>query len=105
MDSAVGDASPHIANMGRMIEVKNAFVNYKFCMYVSCNILMWSKYKSINVFLFPKDMENKMRNTLNDIYFGKTRDIVNALRWVLNFFLSIYSSIMHTFVPQKKFSK
>ncbi|XP_015754209.1 PREDICTED: F-actin-capping protein subunit beta-like [Acropora digitifera] len=48
MDSAVGDASPHIANMGRMIE----------------------------------DMENKMRNTLNDIYFGKTRDIVNALRCV-----------------------
>ena len=29
MDSAVGDASPHIANMGRMIEVKNAFVNYQ----------------------------------------------------------------------------
>ena len=40
MDSAVGDASPHIANMGRMIEVMNAFVNYQFCMYVSCNILM-----------------------------------------------------------------
>ena len=29
MDSAVGDASPHIANMGRMIEVMNAFVNYQ----------------------------------------------------------------------------
>lgn len=48
MDSAVNDATPHIANIGRMIE----------------------------------DMENKMRNTLNDIYFGKTRDIVNALRSV-----------------------
>lgn len=25
-------------------------------------------------------MENKIRNTLNEIYFGKTRDIVNGLR-------------------------
>ena len=25
-------------------------------------------------------MENKIRNTLNQIYFGKTRDIVNGLR-------------------------
>jgi len=25
-------------------------------------------------------MENKIRTTLNDIYFGKTRDIVNGLR-------------------------
>ncbi|XP_068700545.1 F-actin-capping protein subunit beta [Montipora capricornis] len=48
MDSSVSEASPHIANIGRMIE----------------------------------DMENKMRNTLNDIYFGKTKDIVNALRSV-----------------------
>jgi len=27
-----------------------------------------------------QDMENKIRNTLNDIYFGKTKDIVNGLR-------------------------
>ena len=27
-------------------------------------------------------MENKIRNTLNEIYFGKTRDIVNGLRSV-----------------------
>ncbi|XP_073246981.1 F-actin-capping protein subunit beta isoforms 1 and 2-like isoform X1 [Porites lutea] len=47
-DSAVSDASPHIANIGRQVE----------------------------------EMENKMRNTLNDIYFGKTKDIVNALRSV-----------------------
>lgn len=47
-DNAVSDASPHIANIGRMVE----------------------------------EMENKMRNTLNDIYFGKTKDIVNALRSV-----------------------
>lgn len=25
-------------------------------------------------------MENKIRNTMNDIYFGKTKDIVNGLR-------------------------
>ncbi|XP_032519027.1 F-actin-capping protein subunit beta [Danaus plexippus] len=45
-DSAVSDVTPHIANIGRMVE----------------------------------DMENKIRNTLNDIYFGKTKDIVNGLR-------------------------
>lgn len=45
-DQAVSDASPHIANIGRMVE----------------------------------DMENKIRNILNDIYFGKTKDIVNGLR-------------------------
>lgn len=27
-----------------------------------------------------QDMENKIRNTLNEIYFGKTRDIVYGLR-------------------------
>ncbi len=27
-------------------------------------------------------MENKIRNTLNDIYFGKTKDILNGLRSV-----------------------
>lgn len=26
-------------------------------------------------------MENKIRSTLNEIYFGKTRDIVNDLRF------------------------
>ena len=26
-------------------------------------------------------MENKIRQTLNEIYFGKTKDIVNDLRW------------------------
>ncbi|ESN95613.1 hypothetical protein HELRODRAFT_86506 [Helobdella robusta] len=45
-DFNVGEASPHIANIGRMVE----------------------------------EMENKIRNTLNDIYFGKTKDIVNGLR-------------------------
>ena len=45
-DSPVSDASPHISNIGRMIE----------------------------------DMENRMRLSLNEIYFGKTRDVVNDLR-------------------------
>lgn len=47
-DSQVSDASPHIANIGKMVE----------------------------------DMENKIRTTLNEIYFGKTKDIVNSLRSV-----------------------
>ncbi|CAB3976546.1 F-actin-capping subunit beta isoform X1 [Paramuricea clavata] len=36
----------------------------------------------VNMGKLIEDMENKMRNTLNEIYFGKTRDIVNALRSV-----------------------
>lgn len=31
-------------------------------------------------FFFFQDMENKIRSTLNEIYFGKTKDIVNGLR-------------------------
>lgn len=45
-DAPISESSPHIANIGRMVE----------------------------------DMENKIRNTLNEIYFGKTKDIVNGLR-------------------------
>lgn len=45
-DAPVSESSPHIANIGRMVE----------------------------------DMENKIRNTLNDIYFGKTNTIVSGLR-------------------------
>jgi len=37
-----------------------------------------------NIGLMIEDMENKMRNTLNEIYFGKTKDIVNDLRSVAN---------------------
>jgi capping protein beta len=47
-DAPVNEASPHIANIGRMVE----------------------------------DMENKIRNTLSEIYFSKTKDIVNSLRSV-----------------------
>jgi len=46
----VSDASPHISNIGRMVE----------------------------------DMEIKLRLTLEQIYFGKTKDIVNELRSVVN---------------------
>ncbi|XP_005109584.1 F-actin-capping protein subunit beta [Aplysia californica] len=45
-DAAVNDNSPHIVNIGKMVE----------------------------------EMENKIRSTLNSIYFGKTKDIVNRLR-------------------------
>ena len=36
-------------------------------------------------------MENKIRSTLNEIYFGKTKDIVNDLRLVTvwNLYLAI----------------
>ena len=34
----------------------------------------------VNIGKMVEDMENKMRTTLNDIYFGKTKDIVNNLR-------------------------
>ncbi|KAH0508438.1 F-actin-capping protein subunit beta [Microtus ochrogaster] len=50
-DKTVSDCSPHIANIGRLVE----------------------------------DMENKIRSTLNEIYFGKTKDIVNGLRSVQTF--------------------
>ncbi|XP_071841385.1 F-actin-capping protein subunit beta isoforms 1 and 2-like isoform X2 [Apostichopus japonicus] len=33
-----------------------------------------------NIGRMVEDMENKIRNTLYEIYFGKTRDIVNSLR-------------------------
>ena len=35
-----------------------------------------------NIGRMVEDMENKIRNTLNEIYFGKTKDIVNGLRTV-----------------------
>lgn len=35
-----------------------------------------------NIGLMIEEMENKMRSTLNEIYFGKTKDIVNDLRSV-----------------------
>lgn len=37
-----------------------------------------------NIGRMVEEMENKIRNTLNDIYFGKTKDIVNGLRSTLS---------------------
>lgn len=34
----------------------------------------------VNMGRLVEDMENKIRHTLNEIYFGKTKDIVNGLR-------------------------
>lgn len=34
----------------------------------------------VNIGKMIEEMENKIRNTLNEIYFGKTRDIMNSLR-------------------------
>jgi len=45
-DASVSEASPHIANIGKMVE----------------------------------EMENKIRNSLDEIYFGRTRDVINTLR-------------------------
>ena len=66
------------------------FVSLSMYMYVvghcTCRFLGHqglSVFKCSERFLFSsslKDMENKMRNTLNEIYFGKTKDIVNSLR-------------------------
>ena len=79
----MSDASPHIANIGRQVEVlsnlKSIFPQVLFVVievYPALQIL----FCRVFFFFFFKEMENKMRNTLNDIYFGKTKDIVNALR-------------------------
>ena len=56
-----------------------------------------------------EDMENKIRNTLNEIYFGKTRDIVNGLRSVvplsdanktkdLQVSFTLYTHTLHLFI-------
>ena len=37
----------------------------------------------INIGKLVEEHENKIRNTLNDIYFGKSRDIVNGLRYLI----------------------
>ena len=33
-----------------------------------------------NIGKMVEDMENKMRNTMQEIYFGKTKDVVNELK-------------------------
>ena len=44
----------------------------------------------INIGKLVEEHENKIRNTLNDIYFGKSRDIVNGLRYFIENSLTIY---------------
>ena len=79
----MSDASPHIANIGRQVEVlsnlKSIFPQVLFHVIEVYSALQILFCRVFFFFLF-KEMENKMRNTLNDIYFGKTKDIVNALR-------------------------
>jgi len=57
----------------RALQLSFAFV------FICYRKLSWYRV-CLLVFSFLKEMENKMRNTLNDIYFGKTKDIVNSLR-------------------------
>lgn len=56
------------------------WLRYDFIAYFGINIVVMSNtYVSYS---FIKDMENKIRNTLNEIYFGKTNSILNGLRSV-----------------------
>ena len=53
----------------------------------------------INLGKLVEEHENKIRNTLNEIYFGKSRDIVNGLRFVK---LKIsYSTFIRSIEPLK----
>merc|ERR1712024_321760 len=70
-DCPVSEASPHIANIGRLVEDMG-----------DCSVSEASPHIA-NIGRLVEDMENKIRNTLNEIYFGKTKDIVNGLRSVV----------------------
>ena len=65
-DCSVSEASPHIANIGQS--------------WSECGV---TQYRDHIAGRLVEDMENKIRNTLNEIYFGKTKDIVNGLRSVV----------------------
>jgi hypothetical protein len=59
-------------------------ISEKYIIYMYCSALVFS---GLDFMVFctgrlVEDMENKIRSTLNEIYFGKTRDIVNGLRSV-----------------------
>jgi capping protein (actin filament) muscle Z-line, beta len=64
-DCAVNEQNPHLVNIGKMIEV--------WSLMIKCFFLTYSHFK---------DQENKMRATLNEVYFGKARQIVGDLRTV-----------------------
>ena len=65
-----------------LIEISIIFLTLPWDIYlyiiVRPNILNWHCAGRL-----VEDMENKIRNTLNEIYFGKTKDIVNGLRSVV----------------------
>jgi hypothetical protein len=101
-DLTVSDSNPHVANIGHMVEVRAPKLELVFIYFrlsylshniININIEQTNKQirRIIVSYLFvclssscvcppAQDMENKMRNTLNEIYFGKTKDIVNDLR-------------------------
>ena len=56
-------------------------VNTMF-VYMSSFVKLRNNILYTHILLKFQDMENKIRNTLNEIYFGKTKDIVNSLRSV-----------------------
>ena len=51
-------------------------------LYMSRFVYLPNNILYTHILLKFQDMENKIRNTLNEIYFGKTKDIVNSLRSV-----------------------
>ena len=59
-DMPLDASSPHVINFGKLVEEHE--VNL-------------SSLAAINF-----DLQNKIRHTLNEIYFGKSRDIVHGLR-------------------------
>ena len=66
-DNPVNEANPHISNIGKMVEVSCGDFYAVVFYFLQC--------------IFPfQEMENKMRSSLNEIYFGKTKDVVNDLR-------------------------
>lgn len=55
---------------------------YKYPNYYIIKLMLYG-YTMFNRYsVFLQDMENKIRNVMNEIYFGKTKDIVNGLRSV-----------------------
>ena len=113
-DFAVNDASPHIANIGRMVEVRghSADISLAIVVLTTASILFsLIHYHTAHL----QDMENKIRQTLNEIYFGKTKDIVNDLRYnvtIAKFLFSIPSifcfrsvfSSLHRSIPSSTLS-
>lgn len=77
-DSPVNDTSPHIANIGRMVEDMENKIRWPHLVFVNCRIDRILR----SLFDLPQWLTFCCRNTLNEIYFGKTRDIVNGLRSV-----------------------